>query len=448
MNRQVRDHVGEALEIREIFSGEDATEWMQNNKGNGTVSSNIAWPVMEERAFCGLAGELVRILEPHSEADPNGLLLQFLTAFGNAVGSSPYYLVEGDLHRPKLFVVTSGAASKGRKGTGWGRVRQVMKIADPAWEFDQVQSGLSSGEGLISHVRDGVSKIGNDGEMEEIDLGVKDKRMMLITEEFSGALRVMERPGNTLSSVLRDAWGTAKLQTLTKNSPLKATDSHISIIGHVTDEELRSVLSRIEMANGFANRFLFAKVRRSKLLPHGGNLEQAAIDELGRKVGARLGQARAIGRITMTDGAAEAWERNYPALSAERSGLLGAVLGRAEAQVIRLAVIYALLENQTVIDLPQLAAALAVWGFCEDSATQIWGDMMGDDITDTIMAALQAAGTTGMTRTEIGSLFSRHVPSARITRSLETLERAGKIERMPSGGHGEQRWRCRPWVAS
>jgi hypothetical protein len=447
MNRQVRDHVGEALEVREIFSGEDATEWTQNNKGNGTVSSNIAWPLMEGRAFCGLAGELVRVLEPHSEADPNGLLLQFLTAFGNAVGSSPYYLVEGDQHRAKLFVVTSGATSKGRKGTGWGRVRQIMKIADPAWESDQVQSGLSSGEGLISHVRDGVSKIGNDGEMEEIDPGVRDKRMMLITEEFSGALRVMERPGNTLSSVLRDAWGTAKLQTLTKNSPLKATDSHISIIGHVTDEELRSVLSRIEMANGFANRFLFAKVRRSKLLPHGRNLEQAAIDELGRKVGGRLDQARAIGRITMTDGAAEAWERNYPALSAERSGLLGAVLGRAEAQVIRLAVIYALLENQTVIDLPQLAAALAVWGFCEDSATQIWGDMMGDEVTDTIMAALQTADTTGMRRTEIGSLFSRHASSARITRSLETLERAGKTERMPSGGHGEQRWRCRPWVA-
>jgi hypothetical protein len=73
--------------------------------------------------------------------------------------------------------------------------------------------------------------------------------------------------------------------------------------------------------------------------------------------------------------------------------------------------------------------------------------MMGDDVTDTIMATLQAAGATGMTRTEIGSLFSRHVSSARITRSLETLERAGKTERMPSGGHGEQRWRCPPWVA-
>jgi hypothetical protein len=79
----------------------------------------------------------------------------------------------------------------------------------------------------------------------------------------------------------------------------------------------------------------------------------------------------------MTDAAAEAWEKNYAALSCDRPGLLGAVLGRAEAQVIRIALIYALLDNIEQIDLPHLRAALAVWAFCEDSATQIWGDMLG-----------------------------------------------------------------------
>jgi len=90
------------------------------------------------------------------------------------------------------------------------------------------------------------------------------------------------------------------------------------------------------MANGFANRFMFARVKRSKLLPHGGQLDQAVLQELGEQVGVRLEQARTVGRITMTEAAAEAWERNYEALTADRPGLLGAVLGRAEAQVIRL----------------------------------------------------------------------------------------------------------------
>jgi hypothetical protein len=400
---------------------------------------------MHEAAYHGLAGEVVRTIEPHSEADPSGVLIQFLAAFGSAVGISPHYQVEGDKHRAKLFVVTSGATSKGRKGTALGRIRQLMAIADPNWERDNIQSGLSSGEGVIFHVRDSVSRIDKDGVVEEVDHGVQDKRLMIVTEEFAGALSVMERAGNTLSPVLRDAWGTSKLQTLTKNSPTKATDSHISIIGHVTDDELRVVLTRVEMANGFANRFLFARVRRSKLLPHGGHLDFAMLEELGARVAQRLGRARTLGRITMTDGAAEAWEKNYPTLSGERPGLLAAILGRAEAQVIRLALIYALLDDATQIDLPHLGAALAVWAYCEDSATQIWGDMLGDDVADSILTALKTAGSTGLGRTEISNLFSRHVPSARITTVLDILKRAGKAERVSglSDGHGEQRWRYR-----
>src|SRR5215471_12143962 len=332
-----------------------------------------AWPVLHDAAYYGLAGEVVRSIGPHSEADPVAILLQFLTAFGNAVGSSPYYQVEGDKHRAKLFIVTSGATSKGRKGTALGRIRQLMAIADPDWERDNIQSGLSSGEGVIFHVRDPISKVGNGGIIEQVDAGAADKRLMLVTEEFAGALRVMERSGNTLSPVLRDAWGTSKLQTLTKNSPIKATDSHISIIGHVTDDELRAVLTKVEMANGFANRFLFARVKRSKFL----HLNFATLQEMGEQIAERLRQARTLGRVTMTDAAAEAWEKNYAFLSGDRPGLLGAILGRAEAQVIRIALIYALLDNTERIDLPHLRAALAAWGFCEDSTTQIWGDMIG-----------------------------------------------------------------------
>ena len=400
------------------------------------------WPVMDSAAYYGLAGEVVRSIEPHSEADPVAILLQFLAAFGNAVGLSPHYQVEGDKHRAKLFVVTSGATSKGRKGTALGRIRQLMAIADPDWERDNIQTGLSSGEGVISHVRDPILKLGKDGTIEQVDPGVTDKRLMLVTEEFAGTLRVMERAGNTLSPVLRDAWGTSKLQTLTKNSPIKATDSHISIIGHVTDDELRAVLTKVEMANGFANRFLFARVRRSKLLPHGGHLDFGTLQDLGERIATRLGQAQTLGRITMTDVAAEAWEKNYAVLSGDRPGLLGAILGRAEAQVIRIALIYALLDNKTQIDLPHLRAALAVWAFCEDSATQIWGDMIGDDVADTILAALKTAGSAGLRRTEMSNLFSRHVPSARITTVLEALQRAGKAEQVPGPtvGHGEQRW--------
>ena len=48
------------------------------------------------------------------------------------------------------------------------------------------------------------------------------------------------------------------------------TDAHVSIVGHITKAELLRHLTETEAANGFANRFLWLMVRRSKKLPFGG----------------------------------------------------------------------------------------------------------------------------------------------------------------------------------
>ena len=58
----------------------------------------------------------------------------------------------------------------------------------------------------------------------------------------------MRRDGNTLSVVIREAWDTGGLHTLTKNDPITATDAHISIIGHITIEELLRHLDETEQA--------------------------------------------------------------------------------------------------------------------------------------------------------------------------------------------------------
>ena len=72
----------------------------------------------------------------------------------------------------------------------------------------------------------------------------------------------MSREGNTLSAIIRQAWDSGNLHPLTKNSPIRATDAHISIIGHITREELLRYLTETEQANGFANRFIWLMVYR------------------------------------------------------------------------------------------------------------------------------------------------------------------------------------------
>jgi hypothetical protein len=140
----------------------------------------------------------------------------------------------------------------------------------------------------------------------------------------------------------------------------------------------------------------------------------------------------------MTADAKQEWTSIYPDLSAERPGLLGAVTARAEAQVIRLALVYALLDGVKQIDVPHLNAALAVWEYCEASAVRIFGDALGDPIADEIMQALRQAGSSGMTRTAIRDLFGRNQSTDRIGAALVLLLNHGlaRMEERPTGGPG------------
>jgi Protein of unknown function (DUF3987) len=289
----------------------------------------------------------------------------------------------------------------GRKGTSLGRIRSIVKVADETWSGDRIKGGLSSGEGFINEVRDPEQKYNTEEKCFEIvDPGIEDKRLMIVEPEFAGAISVAERHGNTLSPLIRRAWDGDKLQTLTRRSPLTATDAHISIVGHITLDELRARISRTEMGNGFANRFLFALIRRSKELPFGGNLTDSQILHLGEQFKSVIERATPVGRMEMTDAARSKWAAVYPELSAAKPGLLGAVIARAEAQTVRLALIYALLDGAGKIDLPHLEAALAVWEYCELSAVHIFGDAIGDPVADDILRALRTR-SDGMTRTAI-----------------------------------------------
>jgi hypothetical protein len=389
-----RDVEARAAQIADYAAKKFAAESEQATQADNGSAEN--WPTMDEAAYHGLAGDFVRTLEPHTEADPAGLLVQLLVVFGNLVGNSPYYKVEDDRHHANLFAALVGDSARGRKGTGAGRVRSLSQVADELWASGHSVSGLSSGEGLINSVRDKVVKWNKkDNSEETIDEGVSDKRLLVTEAEFAGTLAVMERAGNNLSPIIRNAWDSLTLQTLTKNSPLKATGAHISIIGHITQDELRARLRRTDMANGFANRFLFALVKRSKRLPYGGHVDDAALARLGERFKQAVELAQAFGRVAMTDAAAKAWALAYEELSADRPGLLGAVTARAEAQVVRLSLIYALLDEVgSEIDTAHLEAAMAVWAFCDQSAHLIFGDSLGHPVADDILAALRPEPTS------------------------------------------------------
>jgi hypothetical protein len=91
-------------------------ETLRDSQVTGPEPSALtSWPEpLAEPAFHGLAGEFVRTIEPHTEADPAGLLIQFLAAVGCMVGRNVYFRAEADRHYPNLFACLVGVSSRGR----------------------------------------------------------------------------------------------------------------------------------------------------------------------------------------------------------------------------------------------------------------------------------------------------------------------------------------------
>jgi hypothetical protein len=228
---------------------------------------------------------------------------------------------------------------------------------------------------------------------------------------------------------------------MTKNSPARATGAHVSLIGNITADELRRYLTATESANGFGNRHLWLCVDRARLLPEGGSVEQAAWYAARRELAEALGFARTAGEVRRDDEAREIWREVYGPLSEGRPGLAGALLARAEAHVLRLSMIYALMDCSAVVGKEHLLAALALWDFCERSVYYLFGDCLGDPVADDLLRLLRSC-PRGLTRTDLRDYFQRHQSADRIARALGLLLQHGlaRCERQETGGRPVERW--------
>jgi len=426
--------------------------------GEVTETTNLLsqpWPTtIDQAALYGVVGDIVRKIEPHTEADPIAILIQLLVALGNVIGRRCYFSVEATRHYANLFAVVVGSSSAGRKGTSGDHVTRVVRPLDEEWSQDRIFGGLVSGEGLIWQVhdpivrqepiREGGKKDGKVIGYQDVvdDPGVSDKRMLAFETEFSALLKAKSREKNSLSEVLRQAWDSGRLRTAAKTAPAKSTDAHISLIGHITPGELREVATAVDMTNGLANRFLWCCVRRTKLLPDGGEIGKVSFElELAKLRGA-VEFAADERQIVRDASASVEWHRLYPQLTAERPGPIGAVCNRAPAQVVRLSLLYAILDQSPEVTIDHLRAAIAVWDYCEASVKHIFGQSLGNRIADEIFRALNERGSAGMSRTSISELFHRNKAKAELDIALQLLhsERLARRVPVPTGGRGIEMW--------
>jgi hypothetical protein len=237
--------------------------------------------------------------------------------------------------------------------------------------------------------------------------------------------------------IVREAWDGGKLQARARQRTSQATGAHVSVLGQITLEELRRLVTETQMANGFANRHLFACARRARLLPAGGNIDEETIDRFGGRLRLALERARKITRLQRSAEAETRWAELYHEMAEDDpGGLLGSVIDRAEAQTLRLSVVYALLDGSRTIELPHLEAAWAVWCYCRQSAAHIFGNTLGDETADRLLEAYRRAGSDGLDGTQERNLFHRHASGADLERARRLLEDRGHVvtETRKTGG--------------
>lgn len=416
------------LELEKQF-GSGPTANGSHPSGEPINGSAPDWPVLDPAAIHGIAGNIIRTIEPHTEADSAALLATLLTAFGAAVGRGPHARADGAEHPARLFTVIVGDTARARKGTSWQQIKRVLAVADQKFVVERVMNGFGSGEALV----DAVAPRGDDSPA--------DHRLLTLDPEWSRVLAVGRREGSTLSHIYRQAWDGDRLAVHTRSSgDVVADGAHVTVCGHITIEELRGRLTETETANGFANRHCFFLARRSKLLPEGGDLSDSEIHRLGSLLGERLDAARKIGRLARTPDGTKRWAELYRRMAEdEPGGLLGAVVARSEAQVLRLSVTYALLDGTNRIDTSHIDAAWAVWNYCRASAELVFGDALGDPVADRILQALSDAGDDGLDRTTLHKLFARHESGARIQAAVTRLMTLDRITESTESTGGRPR---------
>lgn len=410
----------------------------QNQHKTGT--SDPPWPVIDPAAFHGVIGNFVKAVEPYSEADPVGLLLHTLQGFGCLIGRGPHVMVEHLAHHARLNVLLVGKTANARKGTAWSTpklmFRKIDEMLKEEWVKNRVRSGLSSGEGLIYNVRD------SEGD----DPGETDKRLLIIEQEFAGALQAMRREGNTLSARIRDAWDHGTLTPMTKRDRLTATDAHICIMGHITVTELLRLLTETEQVNGFANRFLVALVRRSKFLPSGQGAPLELLEEYLSPLSRIAERGKERGELKRDAEAEALWSKVYPKLEQEIPGLSGSILARGAAQVLRLSLLYCLSDHEEAelahpaIREPHLLAALGVWDYCKASVQYIFGDAIGDPVADRLLRLLKTGPQTG---NDLYEAMGKHGGDRdQKERALELLSRLGLAHtiKIPTPGRSIEEW--------
>ncbi|MFB7473154.1 DUF3987 domain-containing protein [Kitasatospora sp. NPDC056184] len=373
--------------------------------------------MLANEAYAGLAGRIVRHVEPMTEADNAGMLASLFAGFSAMIGKGPKVRVGRRAQSLAIWSLMMGPTGEGRKGTATDEMEEFLKAAEPEFfEGKNVSTSLNTGEGLIYSVRDHRLKKVKDPETGEWDEewtgGVDDKRLLVIATEY---VNVMSKSGGgILGGVLRDAWDGKNLVIKTKESET-ASGAHIVVLGHVTPTEFDAKMKPSDLAGGSYNRFLPLFTHKDKDVPIPPDIPgwEEETDALAEGLRAAVESAKKVTEVTMTGPAQKLYvDQLYADLSYrdEKDPVIKEFVQRHIPYLMRLAAVYALLDQRDKIGVKDLKAAKAVLDYSYATVAYLRQNRavpvnrQWENAKENVRLHLEEAGEEGLKRMDLMKL--------------------------------------------
>ncbi|WOP15915.1 hypothetical protein [Ottowia sp. SB7-C50] len=398
-----------------------------------TVVAHRNAPDADPACLYGLIGDVARAGSDGTETNAYAIAANFMAYLSCAVGRGVYLPIGNTRHHARLFCLHIGRSGRGRKGDAVSlvlRIDQALRAMDNTFAPQIHRGGLSTREGLVALMHDGYRQNRQDVP------AIEDKRLWVVESEFANVLHQGRRDGNTLSAALRDCWDGIDLKPATKSNRLYASDPHVCLSGAISPGELTSLMSARELTNGFANRFLMTWAERTRMLPFPEETPQAVVEQLARRTLGVLAFVRADRyeerdhlRMELSPQAQWRYAQLYRGELDDDlgDGIVGALLERRAPILLRLAMLMALTDLQTRIDVQHIDAAMAWIRYATASVRFVFVSAAEEaklakvqELSNRILTFLRERGQA--TRSQISAeCFRGKVPKARIDASLEHL---------------------------
>jgi hypothetical protein len=337
-----------------------AEKLQQEDDTGEDPQQTAALPDFPEEAFTGLFKSYRDLVEPCTEAPAPYHWVTFLTMTGLLLGRNVFIRSPFPLY-PNFYSLLVGSTGLNRKSTTMTfGVREILhKIPN---NIVYVPGALSS-EGIYE------------------ELSKRDAtRLLLYCDEMRSFLTVANRQGTSdIIPRLNTLYGCPDNDGLTRRGQSTVVKfPFVSLIAGTPKEWLTSAIGDGEIMGGFINRFMCVEGVSDRDVPFPPQPDAAAsrhfIEELNKRVdhcsNSPVEMKWSAGAQTLYQVFYCAWRERQRS----RSGETAAITNRITDHVVRIAMMYSVLEGHAEITDNTIATAIKIGEYLEGTALNIFGD--------------------------------------------------------------------------